>query len=847
MASETLKIDLKASDSTGAAFASLQRNMASVSGAMSNLQKGLSLAGVGAAVGLVSGQILQTVKAVMDLSDAATNMTNKLKAAGLTSLETATAQQQVADVARRSRSDLEETSNLYARIAFASEALGVTQREVSRVTETLSKAFKMSGKTALEAQSAVTQFTQALASGVLQGDELRSLRENAPEVARAIAKEFGVTVGALKQMGADGQLTADRVFAAVINGSEAIDRRFAQSTGTWSDYITQFSNSILLTFQSVQKGFQYVFGTSPEAIDGINEYTDAVDRLANSGKNLAQIKADNIEKDKQANLAAQVEAYAKVTEGISNQKQALRELIELNKNKIGIAEGAGIEPEQFTKLQELFKRGLSQTGIEAVKTAEEIAKIGANSEGFEVFFGNAFKALQAMAGLQIQAKSLSDALAGPGLGASVRRMSTDLRMFDNATAEAAFGAFYLKDQMKLVSGVTKQYEYNLVDAVEAQKILDGQTKLLSGSNKALDATNAAANSTQVETIARIKEKTLEVFKLNAVQLKTKEIMDDAAARGEFINKGAAERIAKEFIARDKAKKSAEAYGNELEKTGNKVEKFLIGQQQQIDQLDLERQAMSMSTEQYKMHSEQIKYQAQLSKLLVGKSPEIVAAFTAEADALEKKKIAAMAANDEFKRSFEYGMIKGMENVRDTTLNVASAVDSAFTNAFSGLEDALVSFVTTGKADFKSLANSIISDLIRIQIRSMLAGMFGGGGFNPLSFLFPGMGANAAGGGMPPSGRAIGGPVSANRPYIVGEKGPELFMSGSSGSIVPNNALGGNSGGGVIINQTINVSTGVQQTVRAEIQQLLPQISNAAKNAILDTKRRGGQFANAFGG
>jgi uncharacterized phage protein gp47/JayE len=72
------------------------------------------------------------------------------------------------------------------------------------------------------------------------------------------------------------------------------------------------------------------------------------------------------------------------------------------------------------------------------------------------------------------------------------------------------------------------------------------------------------------------------------------------------------------------------------------------------------------------------------------------------------------------------------------------------------------------------------------------------------------------------------------------------MSGSSGSIVPNNRLGGGSDG-VTINQTINISTGVQQTVRAEIQQLLPQISNAAKNAILDTKRRGGQFANAFGG
>ena len=195
---------------------------------------------------------------------------------------------------------------------------------------------------------------------------------------------------------------------------------------------------------------------------------------------------------------------------------------------------------------------------------------------------------------------------------------------------------------------------------------------------------------------------------------------------------------------------------------------------------------------------------------------------------------------------------GLQKIREKAMNVGGQISDVMQNAFSGMEDALVSFVMTGKADFKSLANSIISDLIRIQIRSMLGGIFGsGGGFSLGSLLGIGGGGQysfGAGGytGMGPF-MAKGGPVSANSPYIVGEKGPELFMPGSSGSIVPNNALGGNSGGGVTINQTINVSTGVQQTVRAEIQQLLPQISNAAKNAILDTKRRGGQFANAFGG
>ena len=80
--------------------------------------------------------------------------------------------------------------------------------------------------------------------------------------------------------------------------------------------------------------------------------------------------------------------------------------------------------------------------------------------------------------------------------------------------------------------------------------------------------------------------------------------------------------------------------------------------------------------------------------------------------------------------------------------------------------------------------------------------------------------------------------------MVGERGAELFVPGQSGSIVPNDKLGG--GNGVVVNQTINVSTGVQQTVRAEIVGLLPQIQEASKAAVLDARRRGGNFASAFG-
>ena len=94
-----------------------------------------------------------------------------------------------------------------------------------------------------------------------------------------------------------------------------------------------------------------------------------------------------------------------------------------------------------------------------------------------------------------------------------------------------------------------------------------------------------------------------------------------------------------------------------------------------------------------------------------------------------------------------------------------------------------------------------------------------------------------------SGRAMGGPVTGGRPYIVGERGPELMVPSGNGTVVPNNQLGG---GGVTVVQHINVTTGVQQTVRAEIANLLPQISNAAKSAVADARMRGGSFSKAMG-
>ena len=144
-------------------------------------------------------------------------------------------------------------------------------------------------------------------------------------------------------------------------------------------------------------------------------------------------------------------------------------------------------------------------------------------------------------------------------------------------------------------------------------------------------------------------------------------------------------------------------------------------------------------------------------------------------------VKAIEARWDAERSWETGVTKALNNYIETVTNAAAQSERLFTNAFKGMEDALVSFVQTGKLDFKSLANSIIADLIRIQIQNSimkplaqatsgpsLSGMFSSAG-NFLSGLF----------------KADGGPVAGGQPYIVGEQGPEWFVPNGAGSIISN--------------------------------------------------------------
>lgn len=216
-------------------------------------------------------------------------------------------------------------------------------------------------------------------------------------------------------------------------------------------------------------------------------------------------------------------------------------------------------------------------------------------------------------------------------------------------------------------------------------------------------------------------------------------------------------------------------------------------------------------------------------------------------ALGRAKQALFESTEEGKIALE-----GLERVTDFLSDSTADALTGMTDGWKGFRDGL-----------KQIIRDIISDLLKLQAKQAMMKVLGGGGGGGSSFGFGDilsigssfLGSFGGGGG----GASFAGPASmgsggygsfANgghitRPSIVGEKGPELFVPHTSGGIFTNRSLNNMGGGGVSVNQTINIETGVSQTVRAEMLSLLPQIKSETIGAVIDSKKRGGQMAETF--
>jgi tape measure domain-containing protein len=212
-----------------------------------NLQKvskevdGLSSALARLGTGILS---LATVAEIARQADQYRLLTNRLRIVTKDTSELNVIQKELLKLSRETRSSLTATADLYARVARSSKDLGVSQQDIIDLTSTVNKSIRISGSTAQEAAAGVIQFGQALASSRLSGDELRSVLEQMPRLARAIAEGMGVGIGRLREMGQAGELTADRVIAALQKMGDEIDIEFSKLTPLVSESFTVLEGSV---------------------------------------------------------------------------------------------------------------------------------------------------------------------------------------------------------------------------------------------------------------------------------------------------------------------------------------------------------------------------------------------------------------------------------------------------------------------------------------------------------------------------------------------------------------------------------------------------------------------------
>jgi tape measure domain-containing protein len=185
--------------------------------------------------------------------DTYTNLQNRLRGVTQNTAQLSAVTSELFRIANGTRSAYESTAELYARVGLAVKELGRSQAETLTFTKSLNQAVVLSGASAAEAQAGIIQLSQGLASGALRGDELNSVLEQLPAVADVIAKSMDITRGELRDMGAEGKITADIVLNAFAKAREELDQRFAKTVPTIGQAFVVFRNSVLQAVGSIDQ------------------------------------------------------------------------------------------------------------------------------------------------------------------------------------------------------------------------------------------------------------------------------------------------------------------------------------------------------------------------------------------------------------------------------------------------------------------------------------------------------------------------------------------------------------------------------------------------------------------
>jgi tape measure domain-containing protein len=236
--------------------------------------------GVGGAVAGVAGGfgVLEAARGFVTATDSAKKMEAQLKLATASQEEFNTAQTETFRIAQENQAPIADVVTLYSRLAPALRDVGKGQGETLKIIEAVTKSLRISGATAQETASTIQQFSQALGSGVLRGEEFNTLAESSPRLLRALADGLNVNVGALRAMAAEGKLTADVISSALIGQLPKLTQEAAQLPETFAGAATKFNNQLVGAITTLDK----FTGASNTAIGSITRLSGVLSAVSNA-------------------------------------------------------------------------------------------------------------------------------------------------------------------------------------------------------------------------------------------------------------------------------------------------------------------------------------------------------------------------------------------------------------------------------------------------------------------------------------------------------------------------------------------------------------------------------------
>jgi lambda family phage tail tape measure protein len=803
MATQTIRIIVEERGSKQAAqgLHGIAREATAADKALGLLKTALAAVGVGVAI-----------KQYVELSNTYQTLQNRIRLVTSSQQEQIAVTRELLDVSNQTFTSLRNTTELYARLAFNTRNLGLTQQEVLDVTRSLNQAVILSGAGAREASNAIIQLSQGLASGTLRGDELRSVLEQLPFVADVIAESLEVDRSALRRLGAEGAIISEKIVQGLQAAAPRIQAEFDKLTPTIGQAFQVLQNQLLSAVGELNNatGASNFFAESILSIaDGLTDVTDIAIAFFEEFSSYAETAGDLL--------------YEAFGVSLEDAQFSFRDFLRFigafidTVTGLFVALGQGI----ITFWTSVFNslKGIGERILNGAATVIE-AVVNTIIKGINSAIQGVVRSLN---GLLEVANDAADFLGQGPIFDPIRLnnlVELDLGRVEETpfieVGEAVGAAF--KEGFNRPQGARNFIDDVLrgADARAARRRAEGRD--LGGQVRNPNAGRGfeTANGiliAQLRDQLNVERDLLETRSTgSALQIATAQALEkfNRQVRDDKIQLNATQREELEAMVRANAERKVR---NELDKqirdfnqdledelnllnlssTEREVEADLlriINAHKEagiaLDQQELANMRAKRAELQQRVIEERILNQVFGDRARLQAEIEATERLRqAETDPNRRRGLERLQAQQRIdSRQGDPSLLAGFDNGLDALYlkvsDVAGGIEQAMTNAFSSAEDALVEFVQTGKFNFSGLVDSILADITRLLARQAVLALFNAisGG---TSGAFGGVFSALAG------ARAEGGPVSQGRPYLVGERGPEIFQPNQSGTIIPNGA------------------------------------------------------------